>query len=418
MSFHGDRQIKGFLIFLALYAVLLSAASLWFSKTQINAVKSMYLERNEAIASSLLDQGVSREIIANALVSQETNGDGKALLKYLGIGADTAGRFLPFFGQFQNCSFLGTAFLCGGLILSLFTGTLIFLGIRNRLYVKADKIINAYLNNDYSCHLPQNREGELFHLFASAERLASMLQSRNEYEHRTKEFLKRTISDISHQLKTPLAALMLYQEIIEEEPDNGDTVKLFSEKSGDALRRMEQLILSMLKITQLDAGNIVFEKKRCKVKDVVLAAVSELMTRAACEHKQVIMEGNPDEIFLCDQNWTREAIENLVKNALDHTEEEGIIRITWECSPAMARIIVSDNGSGIGPEEIHHIFKRFYRGESSIGRPGIGLGLSLAKSIIEEQGGLISVESELNRGTAFTLSFFLDEVSFPNLTDL
>ena len=102
--------------------------------------------------------------------------------------------------------------------------------------------------------------------------------------------------------------------------------------------------------------------------------------------------------------WTSEAVGNIVKNALDHTREGGIIRISWECSPRMARIRIADNGHGIAPEDIHHIFKRFYRSGSSLDGQGIGLGLPLAKSIVEGQGGTISVQSDPGEGTVFTIS--------------
>ena len=232
-----------------------------------------------------------------------------------------------------------------------------------------------------------------------------MLQSKNETEHKAKEFLKTTISDISHQLKTPLAALMMYQEIIENEPDNIDTVMEFSRKIGTALKRMEQLIQSMLKITRLDTGNIIFEKESCFVKEVVENAINELTTRAIQENKQIIIEGEPTVQMICDIDWTSEAIGNLVKNALDHTEPGGIIRITWENTPAMLRLFVSDDGNGIAPEDIHHIFKRFYRSKHSLDTQGIGLGLPLVKSIIEGQGGIVSVQSILHEGTTFSLSF-------------
>ena len=134
-------------------------------------------------------------------------------------------------------------------------------------------------------------------------------------------------------------------------------------------------------------------------------AISELTTRATQERKQIIVNGTPNQTVICDMDWTSEAIGNLVKNALDHTKAGGIIRITWESTPTMLRILVSDNGSGIAPEDIHHIFKRFYRSKYSLNTPGVGLGLPLAKSIIEGQGGLISVQSILHEGTTFSVSF-------------
>jgi len=111
---------------------------------------------------------------------------------------------------------------------------------------------------------------------------------------------------------------------------------------------------------------------------------------------------------ICDMEWTGEAIGNIVKNALDHTQAGGIVRITWERTPAMFRIFISDNGNGIVPEDIYHIFKRFYRSKHSLDTQGIGLGLPLAKSIIEGQNGVISVQSEVGKGTLFTLSFLTD----------
>lgn len=150
--------------------------------------------------------------------------------------------------------------------------------------------------------------GEVFRLFDSVEQLAAVLRSQKETECRTKEFLKNTISDISHQLKTPLAALAMYQEIIEDEPDNTEIVKKFNGKIGAALKRMEQLISSMLKITRLDTGNINFEKTACLVKGVVENAVNELTTRAVHEKKQIIINGNPEQTVLCDMGWTSEAV--------------------------------------------------------------------------------------------------------------
>lgn len=405
MSIFRDRQIRQFSFFIVIYSILMFAAAVWFCQSQITAAKSMFVKHDTAIASSLLEQGVSNEVIANAVLNTEVNTGGIELLDYLGIGEDTAGNSLPYFSQFRYRLRIKMCLSCVGLILILSVGIFVFQWARNRLFQQADKIVGSYINNDYSCHLPQHSEGELFHLFASVEQLATMLQSQKEAEHRTKEFLKNTISDISHQLKTPLAALTMYQEIIENEPDNAETVKKFSAKTGTALKRMEQLILSMLKITRLDTGNITFEKKPCLVKAVIENAVNELTTGAMRENKRITISGAQDQTIICDADWTSEAVGNVVKNALDHTRPGGTIRVSWENTPVMLRIFVSDNGSGIAPEDIHHIFKRFYRSKRSLDTPGIGLGLPLAKAIIEGQGGLISVQSDLNKGTTFTISF-------------
>ncbi len=172
-----------------------------------------------------------------------------------------------------------------------------------------------------------------------------------------------------------------------------------------SLERMEQLIQSLLKMARLDTGNIVFEKRQCFVSEVVSQAAGELLERAEREGKRILTEGMSEETLYCDQQWTKEAVGNLVKNALDHTERGGTVRILWQRSPVMMRLTVEDDGCGIAPEDIHHIFKRFYRSKHAGDRQGIGLGLSLSKLIIEEQGGSLSVESRPGEGSVFRMAF-------------
>ena len=118
-----------------------------------------------------------------------------------------------------------------------------------------------------------------------------------------------------------------------------------------------------------------------------------------------MLSGPEEASLLCDRDWLTEAIDNLVKNALDHTESGDFVRIEWTLRPYAVQICVRDNGSGIHPEDLHHIFKRFYRSRFSKDQQGIGLGLPLAKAIVEAHGGTITVDSEWGRGTAFTLNF-------------
>lgn len=408
MSLCQDKQIKGFLLFLFLFALLFVGTGTVLAIYQVNDMEVLWLTHDEAVVSSLLEQGVSKETIVTALTNTEISEDGQSLLAAAGLGKRTEIGMRPFLNQFQLSTFCAMLCAAAFLLLVLAIGVFIFFWKRKRLYQQADKVLMHYINGDYSCHLPQNYEGGIFQIFSSVEQLATMLQSKNETEHQAKEFLKDTISDISHQLKTPLAALAMYQEIIESEPENAETVKQFAAKMGVSLKRMEQLILSMLKITRLDTGNIVFEKKSCRVSELIAHSINELTTRAKSENKQIQIDGDGEQQLICDIDWTGEAIGNIVKNALDHTQAGGIVRITWEHTPAMLRIFISDNGNGIAPEDIHHIFKRFYRSKHSLDTQGIGLGLPLAKSIIEGQGGVISVQSEIGNGTTFTLSFLTE----------
>lgn len=408
MSLYHDRQVRGFCLFLLIFALLLPCVGLLFGIGQMNSLRALYLSHEEAVASSLLSQGVSGDVIARALASREGGAEGQALLAAAGIGSRTDFRMSAQFAQVWHRSLCQLAVVCVLLFLLLAVGTGFFFWQRKKLYRQADAVLAAYINGDYSGHLPQNREGGIFQLFSTMERLASMLQARHETEHAAKEFMKSTISDISHQLKTPLAALAMYQEIMEEEPDNPETVRQFTARMGTSLKRMEQLICSMLKITRLDAGNISFEKDICNVKELIAGAVGELTVKAGKEGKKILLEGNPEQTLVCDREWTGEAIGNIVKNALDHTRSGDRIHISWERTPAMLRILVADSGQGIAPEDIHHIFKRFYRSAHSLDTQGVGLGLSLAKSIVEGQGGILAAQSEPGQGALFTMSFLTE----------
>ena len=407
MSFLYDKQIKRYCLFLAGMILLLFLSGLWFAAVQTKAVQTAFLEHENAIVTSLLEQGISKEIIAGAVSSTKTGDAGSDFLAAVGRTTQTASSLLPFIAAFEHMT--GKILMAAGICFSLLllTGTYLFLQSRDHLYRRAVNIIESFIEGDYTGHMPRMGEGTFYQLCISIDRLATMLQSRNEAERQTKDFLKATILDISHQLKTPLAALSMYQEIIGNEPDNVETVKKFTAKMGTSLKRMEQLILSMLKITRLDVGTITFKKESCQVSDLVLQAVSELTTRADHEKKRILLDGAETDTMICDAEWTSEAIGNIVKNALDHTKEGGTIRISWECSPLMTRIRIADNGKGIASEDIHHIFKRFYRSNTSLDTQGIGLGLPLAKSIVEGQGGTISVQSGLNEGTVFTISLSL-----------
>ena len=408
MSFYRDKEIKGYIVFLIFFSMLLLSIGVVFGMQQISNAKALYLAHDEAVASSLLAQGISRDAVANALTNTEICDAGRELLTTTGIGNNTENKNLPFIYQFQKSTFNTLIIITTLLCLILSVGTFVFFWKRKRLFEQAEEVLTNYINGDYSCHLPQNNEGTIYQIFALVEQLATMLESKNEAEHKTKIFLKSTISDISHQLKTPLAALTMYQEIIKNEADKVEVVTDFSVKIEIALQHIEQLIQSMLKITRLDAGNIVFEKGRYHVLELIEFSINELTTRAKNEDKQILVDGDSEQQIECDLKWMSEAIGNIVKNALDYTKPGGNIHITWERTTINLHIFISDNGDGIAPEDIHHIFKRFYRSQHPLKTQGIGLGLPLAKSIIEGQGGFISVQSELNEGTTFTLSFLTE----------
>lgn len=293
-------------------------------------------------------------------------------------------------------------------VLLMWTVSIVYLLNKEQLFKKCTAIVEKFEDGDFSEHLPKNQEGSFFSLLSCMDRFAMTLKSINETEKNNTELVSNRISDISHQLKTPLAALLMYNEIIEQEPDNVSVIQEFNKKSKNSLLRMQQLIQTLLVMTRFDAGSIKIEKEKYEIEQIVKEAVTDLLMRAQKEQKEIDISGNKEDMIFCDKKWTMEAISNIVKNSLDYTNEKGKIEISWETGNGVARIKIKDNGVGIKKEDICHIFKRFYRNTDNKNN-GLGLGLSLAKSIIEEQGGTILLDSIYGEGTTMTISLLQEE---------
>ncbi len=276
---------------------------------------------------------------------------------------------------------------------------------QNRIMEDAVSQINRYLAGDTDARIECDSEGEMYQLFHSVNSLVAILNAHADRELREKEFLKNTISDISHQIKTPLAALNIYNGLLQGEGDGSDTVTELADLSEQELDRIETLVQNLLKITKLDAGSIVLEKETENVADMMRDIELHFAYRAKQEGKEIVLSGEDDISIICDRNWLMEAVDNIVKNALDHTSGGDTVRLEWRRLSSGVQIAVKDNGSGIHPEDLHHIFKRFYRSRFSKDKQGIGLGLSLAKAIVEIHSGTIEVDSTPRQGTTFTMTF-------------
>ena len=294
--------------------------------------------------------------------------------------------------------------LAGGAILAVGCS---YFKKQNQVMEQAVSQLQAYLDGDHNARIECDEEGELYRLFHTVNSMAAVLNAHADNELREKEFLKNTISDISHQLKTPLAALNIYNGLLQDGDMELSAVKEFTDLSEQELDRIEILVQNLLKITKLDAGAIVLEKTTENVADMLRDVELHFAYRAKQEHKELVLSGPEEVLLFCDRDWLTEAIDNIVKNALDHTESGDAVHITWKALPNAVQIAVKDNGCGIHPEDLHHIFKRFYRSRFSEDKQGIGLGLPLAKTIVEAHSGTIEVDSELGKGTTFTMNFLI-----------
>ena len=363
------------------------------------------------VAGHLLNN--ENELSISAFTSQPDANDierGREALASIGYDETTSMRFLPAVQIYRNQTmfsvFLLLIFPFGAIYLSLF----LYLRRQHKAFSNAGNTIRQFLDGNTTSRIECSQAGDWYSLFHAINEMATILSAHAENQRQTKEFLQDIISDVSHQIKTPLSALKMYHEIIESHKDDAATVSSFTEKSQREIKRMEDVIYTLLKLARLDAGIIQMEKTPENLSVLMQDVLERFETWAEREHKTVTLSGKEDVVLSCDALWVSEAIGNIIKNALEHTENGGHIGVKWSQSPLMTQIEITDDGKGIHPEDLYNIFKRFYRSRFSSDVHGIGLGLPLAKSIVEAHGGTISVTSSLGAGTTFTLNFF-------NLTD-
>ena len=300
------------------------------------------------------------------------------------------------------------ALLCGvGMGLAVLLLCLRYFRRQDRILEDALAQITLLISGDRDARIDCDREGELYRLFHEVNSLAAILNAHAENELRAKSFLKDTISNISHQIKTPLAALNIYNGLLQTEAEDTDTVRELTSLSEQELDRIERLVQNLLKITRLDADAVTFEKTDENVADMLRNVELHYAFRAQREQKVLRLSGPEDVSLLCDRVWLQEALGNLIKNALDHTRAGDTIAVTWRRLPSVVQIRVEDNGSGIRPEDLPHVFKRFYRSRFSKDTPGVGLGLPLVKAIVEAHNGTVEVDSAPGVGSVFTMNFLI-----------
>ena len=283
--------------------------------------------------------------------------------------------------------------------------TLTFYIVTRRRYKKiAD--LNNYLSlvcaGNYMIDINDNTEGELSILKNNLYKVIVLLRSRNELLEKDKIYLADSLADISHQLKTPLTSLMVMVDLLKDEK-NIDKQKQFISIIEIQISKIKWLVENLLKLSKLDAGTIKFKKEKIDVLSVITKSLSPFLVQM--EMKNISLETTINDFsFTGDLNWTSEAVENIIKNCIEHTADYGKLNIETGVTNIYSYIKITDNGCGIKKKDLPHIFERFYQGENS-SKESVGIGLALAKTIVENQGGTIDVTSEENVGTEFIIKF-------------
>ena len=271
------------------------------------------------------------------------------------------------------------------------------------------KEINEYIkevnNKNYSLKIEDNKDGELSRLRNELYKTTVILREAAENSEEEKEKLSIAIADISHQLKTPLTSIRIMLDNISDNPDMPQEIREdFIQDLSKQVEHMSSLVISLLKIAKFDAGTIKMESEEIDAKKLIDSVINNLAILIEIKEIEVITKIDEKAIFIADYKWQQEALTNILKNAIEHSQPKSNIYIIVENTSIFLKIKIKDEGQGIEQKDLKHIFERFYRAKNC-NEDSIGIGLSLAKTIIEQNNGYIKATSEVGKGTLFEIKY-------------
>ena len=267
------------------------------------------------------------------------------------------------------------------------------------------KYIEEINRGNYRLNIEENTEDELSILKNELYKITVMLKEVAENSQKDKTTLKDSLSDISHQIKTPITSiLIMLDNILSDENMPEDIKKDFIKDIKREIVNIKFLVESILKLSKIDSNSIKFIKKEVFIKDIINEAVKNVSMLSELKNIKIIVSGDDSIKTICDLKWQVEAITNILKNCIEHSYENKKIYINYNQNNMYTELKIEDNGTGIDAKDLPHIFERFYKGKNS-SSDSVGIGLALSKSIIESNNGYIQVDSELNKGTIFIIKY-------------
>lgn len=293
-------------------------------------------------------------------------------------------------------------YLVGIIVVLIVFDILVFAYFRHKdksLLMKIDNMLNSVKNGNFT----EDRfdESMLSAIETKFKHYISSCEVSSQNLNTEKEKIKELISDISHQTKTPIANILLYSQLLKEQ-DISDENKVYVEELSVQADKLNFLIHALIKTSRLETGVVSLAPKRSEISKMLTNIERQILVKA--QHKNIdINIKQTAETAVFDEKWTTEALYNIVDNAVKYTEKDGRIEVSISKYQFFCRIDIRDNGIGIAEDEQSKIFSRFYRSQAVKQEEGIGIGLFLAREIIHSQGGYIKLDSDLNKGSTFSV---------------
>lgn len=399
--------LAAFLIVLVAALVALGVSEWQYSRLE-RENNSLYRQLLEKVVEQYpqIDQTSLLALLGQTEASEDAIEKTEVLLRQYGITENTP--VANSLGKWKNRVVMTT--VATVIITSLFLLCLFFAYVlrRKRKIQELEKYMHRIAQREYILSIEDNCEDELSLLKNDLYKITIMLREQAENSVRQKEALSKSVSDISHQLKTPLTSiLIMLDNLRESEHMPQQTRNKFLCEISRQIEQMNWLVITLLKLSRLDAGVVTFKQEKIRAVDLMTDITDRLEIMAELKEVKFVLRGSENVVFTGDYNWIREAVQNLVKNAVEHTVSRTTVDLSFTDAALYAELTVRDHGHGISREACRHIFERFYKAENA-GEQNFGIGLSMAKAIIEQQNGCILVQSDLldGPGSIFTVRFY------------
>ena len=405
--FRYNVEMKSFIrrfIILVFTALILCSG---VTSLTLNLIKEKVVENNQAIIGNILtDRPELEEEIIDIITqgnSKENIELGRKILDKYNYNSNITLKNEPIINESMKYIFnINCIFICIILMLCMILTLSCFKKIYDDIKDMTDYAYNSSEGRNFEMK-NRNQEGQIGLLKTELIKMTNILKEKVELLNNEKIFLNNTISDISHQLKTPMTSLIILNDLMYEDLRKETKIE-FLDKIKSQLNRMEWLVKSMLKLSKVEAKVINFEKKEVKINELIKRSVAPSLIPMEIKNIKLSINGDENTSYTGDINWSSEAFVNIIKNCIEHTPQDGRIDINYAQNPLYCEVVIKDSGEGIDKKDLPHIFKRFYKGKTSK-EDSVGIGLAMAKSIIESQNGDIYVESEINKGTEFHIIF-------------
>ena len=409
MKIFENKNIK----YLILPMIILTiTASITITIQTIKQYKTVTITLNEKIAeimgkiSESNPEIDSREIIEilNSAKNTEQYEKGQTELSKYGIEIDKINSIKLIENQMKTNLKLNILII---VLFSILWMTIIVLYLRKRdkKIKQITNYINQIKNKKYDLNIEENTEDELSNLKNELYKITIMLKEESEISKKDKENLKMSVEDISHQLKTPLTSITIMLDNLKDNPNMEEKTKQkFIFEISKQVEWINWLVISMLKLSKLDANVVQFYDEKINLNKFIGEIIKNLEIPIEVKNQKIIIDGNENVSFIGDYKWQQEAITNIIKNCIEHNANNGTIYINYEENSLFTKITIRDEGEGIPKEDLKHIFERFYKGKNS-SENSVGIGLALAKNIIEKNNGMINCKSELDKGTEFVIKY-------------